>query len=347
MIEIKRKNYILLSIILLFLIFIAATFSVTVGSVDLKATDIWKIVVNKIMRKEIFQQTWDESLNIIVWTLRVPRIAVAILAGASLSFVGILMQCLTKNPLASPYILGISSGASTGAVLAIIFLNENFISSVPLFAFGMAVFTVFLVFFTSGFGDFSTTKLVLIGVAFSSFFSAMTTLIITIAPNERKIRGALFWMAGSLSGSTLSSIAPIFLVLLICLVLIYPRHRELNILVTGDENATVLGVNIKAMRTLIVLTSTLLVAYVVSHTGIIGFVGLIVPHISRKLIGEDHKKLIPISTLMGALFLLFTDTLTRGIFKTQEIPIGVITSLFGVPFFLSIIRKKSYKFGGN
>ncbi|MBS9776392.1 MAG: iron ABC transporter permease [Fusobacterium sp.] len=343
----KRINYIFLSMLLVGAIFLMLCFSVTIGSVSLKTLDVWKIIVNKIFSTEIYTENWDTSLNIIVWTLRVPRVLVAILAGASLAFVGILMQCLTKNPLASPYILGISSGASTGAVLAIVFLNETFASAVPIFAFIAGVVTVFLVFLMAGFGEFSTTKLVLVGVAFSAFFSAITTLVITIAPNERKIRDALFWMAGGLSGSNWHSILPMFLVLLLSVILIYPKYRELNILVTGDENALVLGVNIKAMRTLIVLTSTLLVGYVVSNTGIIGFVGLIVPHIARKIVGENHKKLIPISILIGALFLLVTDTLTRGIFRTQEIPIGVITSLFGVPFFLNILRKKSYKFGGE
>lgn len=343
----KRINYIVLSLILIVLILGMLCFSVTIGSVSLKTSDVWKIIVNRITSREIYIENWEQSLNIIVWTLRVPRVLVAILAGASLSFVGILMQCLTKNPLASPYILGISSGASTGAVLALIFLNEAFISSVPIFAFFSGVITVLLVFFTAGFGGFSTTKLVLVGVAFSAFFSAITTLMITIAPNERKIRDALFWMSGGLSGSNWQSILPMFIVLLISVVLIFPKYRELNILVTGDENAIVLGVDIKIMRTLIIFTSTLLIGYVVSNTGIIGFVGLIVPHISRKIIGEDHKRLIPISLLIGALFLLITDTLTRGIFRTQEIPIGVITAIFGVPFFLNILRKKTYKFGDD
>lgn len=171
-------------------IIVISIFSVTIGSVSLKSEEVWKIIINRIFSKEIFSENWDESLDIIVWTLRVPRVIVAILAGASLSFVGLLMQCLTKNPLASPYILGISSGASAGAVLGLIFLSEAYAFSVPLFSFFGGIVTVFLVFWVSGFGDFSTTKLVLVGVAFSAFFSAITTLFISIAPNERKIRDA-------------------------------------------------------------------------------------------------------------------------------------------------------------
>lgn len=343
----KKTNYLFLSGILFLSILLISVYSVTIGSVNLKSEEVWKIIINRIASREIFVEDWDQSLNIIVWTLRVPRVLVAILAGASLSLVGILMQCLTKNPLASPYILGISSGASTGAVLGLILLSETYASSVPIFSFLGGTITVLLVFSISRFGGFSTTKLVLVGVAFSAFFSGITTLIITTAPNEKKVRDALFWMSGGLSGSNWESVLPMFLVLSLAFLLVYPKYRELNILMTGDENALVLGVDIKWMQSLIVLTSTLLTGYVVSNTGIIGFVGLIIPHISRKFVGENHKKLIPVSILLGSLFLLTTDMLTRGIFKTQEIPIGVITSLFGVPFFLSILRKKTYNFGGD
>lgn len=343
----KNINYLFLLVFLFLAIIVISIFSVTIGSVSLKSEEVWKIIINRIFSKEIFSENWDESLDIIVWTLRVPRVIVAILAGASLSFVGLLMQCLTKNPLVSPYILGISSGASAGAVLGLIFLSEAYAFSVPLFSFFGGIVTVFLVFWVSGFGDFSTTKLVLVGVAFSAFFSAITTLFISIAPNERKIRDAFFWMSGGLSGSNWEMIFPMFLALSLSFVLTYPKYKELNILMIGAENALVLGVNIRFMRNFIVFISTLLTGYIVSNTGIIGFVGLIIPHVSRKLVGENHKKLIPVSILLGALFLLITDMLTRGIFRGQEIPIGVITSLFGVPFFLNILRKKSYRFGDD
>ena len=150
-----------------------------------------------------------------------------------------------------------------------------------------------------------------------------------------------------LSGSNWAYVPFIFFSLIISLVLIYPKYRELNILITGDENAISLGVDVKKIRILIVLVATFLTGIVVSNTGIIGFVGLVIPHIVRGIVGGNHKKIIPVSVLLGGLFLIFTDTLSRSILSSQEIPIGVITSLIGAPFFLNMLRKKTYRFGGN
>ena len=326
------KNYKSLSLLLFIILILVSTFAITVGSVSLKNLDVWKIIVNKSFNHNIFTITWEESSEIIVWTLRAPRIVTAILAGAALSFVGILMQALTKNPLASPYILGVSSGASTGAVLVILIFGT---------------LTALLVFYFANSNGFSSTKLVLVGAAISAIFSGLTSLIIAVTPNERAIRGALFWMSGSLAGSTWQYIPFLFISLLIVFILVYPKYDELNILVTGDENATSLGVDVKKIRFLIMITSTFLTGIVVANTGIVGFVGLVIPHITRGLVGGNHKKVIPIAILLGAVFLVLTDTLTRTLVSSQEIPIGVITSVLGAPFFLSMLRRKSYRFGGE
>ena len=333
------KNYKSLSLLLFIILILVSTFAITVGSVSLKNLDVWKIIVNKSFNHNIFTITWEESSEIIVWTLRAPRIVTAILAGAALSFVGILMQALTKNPLASPYILGVSSGASTGAVLVILIFSGSYIF-ISVGAFILGTLTALLVFYFANSNGFSSTKLVLVGAAISAIFSGLTSLIIAVTPNERAIRGALFWMSGSLAGSTWQYIPFLFISLLIVFILVYPKYDELNILVTGDENATSLGVDVKKIRFLIMITSTFL-------TGIVGFVGLVIPHITRGLVGGNHKKVIPIAILLGAVFLVLTDTLTRTLVSSQEIPIGVITSVLGAPFFLSMLRRKSYRFGGE
>lgn len=342
----KLKNYKILCIFLIVLIIISSTFIVTIGSVSLKGTDVWKIIINKIIGKEIFIKEWKNSVETIVWNLRVPRIITGIISGGALALVGILMQCLTKNPLASPYILGISAGASTGAVLSIIFLG-GIMFAVPAGAFIFGTITTFIVFYFAGAGGFSSTRLVLIGVAVSSLFSGLTTLIITLAPKENEVRDALFWMSGSLSGSNWKYIPVSLISLLLVIFFVYPKYRELNILVTGDENAVALGVDVKKIRLLIVMTSTFLTGVIVSNTGIIGFVGLVIPHITRGIVGGNHKKVIPVAILMGGLFLVLTDAMTRTLFNSREIPIGVITSMFGAPFFLNMLRKKAYKFGGE
>lgn len=340
------KDYKILCLIVFILILIFATFSITIGSVPIKSTYVWKIVINKLTHHQFFTPHWKGSLEFIVWNLRMPRVITGLIAGGGLALVGILMQCLTKNPLASPYILGISAGASTGAVLGIIFFSGTFFS-VPLLAFAFSTFTALIVFYFAGIGSFSSTKLVLIGVAVSSLFSGITTLIITIAPREREVRSALFWMSGSLSGSSWNYIPISCAGLIVATLIVYPKYRELNILVTGEENAIALGVDTKKIRFIIVMVSTFLTGVIVSNVGIIGFVGLVIPHVTRGLVGGNHKKLIFLSILLGGLFLIFTDTLSRSLFTNMEVPIGVITSLFGAPFFLNMLRKSGYRFGGN
>lgn len=341
-----ENNYKRLMVCSIFIIFIIFTIGITVGNVNLSPIHIWKILINKISNKNIFEVEWNKSTEMIVWNLRVPRVLLSFLAGAGLSLVGILMQALTKNSLASPYILGVSSGASTGAVIAIVLggiLGLNFTPAIGAFVFG--TLTAFLVFYFAGKGSFSSSKLVLIGVAVSSFFSGITTFLITTAKNEA-LRGVMFWISGSLAGARWEHILPIFIVLLLSFGYTYFKYRELNIMIAGDELAETLGVNIGRLRFFIVLVSTFLTGFVVASTGIIGFVGLVIPHISRGLVGSNHKRLIPAAILLGAIFLSGTDILARVFFKSQEIPIGVITSIIGAPFFLNMLRKNSYKFGG-
>ena len=342
--KIKDRNIVIISFTS---IIILGTIAITIGSVSLSSVHVWKILINKLFNNNFFTVDWKKSTEVIVWNLRVPRVILALLGGAGLSLVGILMQALTKNSLASPYILGISSGASTGAVISIVlgsFWGVSFSPGIGAFIFG--TFTAFLVFYLAGNGGYSSTKLVLIGVAVSSLFSGVTTFLVTTAKNESQLRGAMFWISGSLAGARWENLMTLFLVLLISTILVIIRYRELNILIAGDELAETLGVDVRRLRFFIVVISTFLTGFIVSATGVIGFVGLVIPHISRGLVGSNHKRLIPCAIVLGALFLLGTDTLTRMIFKTQEIPIGVVTSMLGAPFFMSMLRKNSYNFGG-
>ncbi|MGL4252535.1 MAG: FecCD family ABC transporter permease, partial [Fusobacteriaceae bacterium] len=322
------------------------TISILIGSVQLNPITIWKIIINKIFSEEIFQSDWTKNIEVIVWNLRMPRVLMSIIVGASLSLAGILMQALTKNTLADPYILGISSGASTGAILVII-LGGAGIFSVPLGAFTLGLLTSFLVFYNSSRENFSTSKLVLTGIAISSFFSGITTFLIVSASKETEVKSVLFWMTGSLSGSTWSSVGVSFLALLVSSLVIYSLHRELDIIMTGDEIAETLGVNVSRLRLVIVVVASLLSSFIVANTGIIGFVGLVIPHIGRGIIGAKHKRLIIFSILIGGIFLLVTDCIARVLLKGQEVPLGVITSMIGAPFFMWLIKKSSYSFGGN
>nr|WP_307775250.1 iron ABC transporter permease [uncultured Cetobacterium sp.] len=343
----KNKKFLSIIIAIILGIFFVGIFGITVGSVDLSPIHVWKIIINKIFNKEIYSVEWKKSTEMIVWNLRMPRIILSLLAGGGLSLIGVLMQALTKNSLASPFILGISSGASTGAVASIILGGVlGFAFSPGVGAFVLGTFTAFLVFYLSGKGGFSSTKLVLSGVAVSSLFSGITTFLVTTAQNENDLRGAMFWLSGSLAGARWNQILPLFLSLLLSTIIVFLQYRELNIMVIGDEIAETLGVDTKKLRIFIVIISTFLTGIIVSVTGVIGFVGLVIPHITRGIVGGNHKKVIIVSVLLGGLFLMGTDTLTRALFKTQEIPIGVVTSMLGAPFFMRILRKESYKFGG-
>ncbi|MGL6154386.1 MAG: FecCD family ABC transporter permease [Cetobacterium sp.] len=344
-VEMKKINFTLLMGLLIMAILIGITFSILLGSVNLSPLEVWKIFINKLFGTNIFQPNWNKTIEIIVWKLRAPRIIMSLIVGGSLSLVGILMQVLTKNTLADPYILGISSGASTGAILVIILGGGGLLMGVPIGAFMFSILTAAIVFFNSGVKSFSTSRLVLTGVAVSSLFSGITTFLVMTSPRENQVRSAMFWMVGSLSGSNWSIVGISFLAFIISLGIIYPFYRELNIMLTGDETALTLGVDVKKVRWIIVLVSTLLTGFIVSNTGIIGFVGLVIPHISRGVVGSNHKKLIPFSVLLGGLFLLITDDLARSLVAGQEIPIGVITAILGAPFFLWLIRKNDYKFG--
>ncbi|MGL6132307.1 MAG: FecCD family ABC transporter permease, partial [Fusobacteriaceae bacterium] len=200
----NNRFKILISILVLIII-VFSTLSILIGSAQLEPVIIWKIILNKIFQKEIFETEWRKNIEIIIWNLRMPRVIMGIIVGASLSLAGILMQALTKNTLADPYILGISSGASTGAILVII-LGGAGIFSVSLGAFTLGLLTSFLVFYNSTRENFSTSKLVLTGIAISSFFSGITTFLIVSASKESEVKSVLFWMTGSLSGSTWGSV---------------------------------------------------------------------------------------------------------------------------------------------
>jgi len=278
-----------------------------------------------------------ETTLLIINKIRLPRVILAILIGASLSISGVVMQTFTRNPLADPYILGVSSGASLGATLAI-FLGANLIIS-PL-AFIGAILAVILVFFLSKSGNYSSSRLVLTGVAVSSIFSSFTTFL-TLFSGAEGAYSALFWIVGGLSGVGWEGVKSLGIVFGISLIILTLLAKELDILLLGEESSRLLGVNSKLIRNIAILISTLLVGLTVAKGGVIAFVGLVVPHIARRLVGNNHRILILYSALLGGTFLSACDLLARTVISSAEIPVGVITSLIGGPFFLYIMKYKS------
>lgn len=320
---------------------------INLGAVSLRPDWISQIIINHIAKKEIFTVEWDAFVDSIVWGMRFPKVIVAACVGAGLSLVGILMQAMTQNSLADPYILGISSGASTGATAVIllgalpVFANI----SVGMGAFVGALVSALLVFVLAGAsGRFNSTKLVLSGTAISAMFSAVTNVLIFMSQDKQKISSALFWMTGSFSSVEWSDVVPAIVTLAVICALSMTMGKGLDALLLGEEMAVTVGVNVRIMKIVIVIASSLVTGVMVSMSGVIGFVGLVVPHICRTLVGTVHKRLIPFSMLLGGIFMVLADMISRLVAAPSELPIGVVTALLGAPFFLVLLKKSSYSF---
>lgn len=277
----------------------------------------------------------------ILWQIRIPRILVAALVGMMLGVSGVVLQGILRNPLADPYILGVSAGAGVGAAAAM-GLRLNFVflgmSSVPIFAFIFAIGAVLVVYRLSFVSDRSSPEaLILGGVAVSAFASAILALIVIISGQLQSI---YFWLLGSLSMASYTDVITLIPYLAIGLTAAYFYSKELNVLLLGEEMALTMGVEVAKVRGLMILIATLMTAAAVSVSGLIGFVGLIIPHFVRLLIGPNHRSLIPISAIGGALLMIVADAIGRTVISPVEMPIGVVMALLGSPFFLYLLNKR-------
>jgi iron complex transport system permease protein len=316
----------------------ALILSVAIGAVFIPPATIMRIII-ETTTFQFDPQIVSETMTTILLQLRLPHTILIAMAGAALAASGAGYQGLFQNPLADPYLIGVASGAGLGAVLA---MSLNWPSNmlgffaIPIAAFVGASLTVILVYRLARFGDaVSITNLILAGVAVGSFASALTSLIMLRSDGE--VRRAIAWLLG---GSTLSGWSPVIASLpfiVISLSILIAAGYTLNVLQFGDEQAQQLGLPVERIKILVILTASLATATAVSFTGVIGFIGLIVPHLVRILWGPDYRRLIPISILAGATTLLIADLLARTLLAPQEIPIGIITALAGAPFFLWIL----------
>ncbi len=342
-----RSRYLLFCLAMVLLLGAVALLAISLGAVDLKPAWILQIVLNKLAGRDLFPPVWPDSAVSIVWELRMPKVVAAVCIGAALSVAGILMQALTRNPLADPYVLGISSGASAGAVAAMLFGGLPLVGrfSLQAGAFGGALLASLLVFLLAGAGRADTTRLVLTGMALAAVFQALTNLLIFLSPDSRKVSSALFWMTGSLGGVTWADIPLVCTVGLTGLLTAILASRPMDLLLMGEARAITLGVETVRLRRLLILLGSLLTGVMVSLAGAIGFVGLVVPHVARTLFGAAHRRLLPAAALMGGVFLLLADMLARMLARPEELPIGIVTALCGAPFFLWLLHKSRYRFG--
>ena len=312
------------------------------GSVAIPLRAVARIIADELTGHA--SRTIDPAWVTIVVDLRLPRVILGMIVGAVLAVVGAVFQALFRNPLADPYLVGVSSGASFGASVAILFLwrfSLGTIGAVPLLAFAFAVGVVFLAYGVSRIGgQASVTLLILAGVALGSLFSSGTTLLMLTAPDAFRAMQVFAWIMGSLSGAQWGSIVAVLPFALLGLVVMGASSYKLNLLQLGDDEAALLGTRVERLRLVLMGSASLATAAVVSVSGIIGFVGLVVPHIVRLLWGPDHRFLVPMSAILGSILVILADGLARTLIAPREIPLGVVTACLGVPFFLILLRRQ-------
>ncbi|AJT68977.1 Hemin transport system permease protein HmuU [Streptomyces lydicus] len=319
---------------------VALTAAVALGSTDIAPGEVWSVVFRRLGGEAPRPGTDD----LIVWQLRVPRALLAALVGAGLGLVGTATQALVRNPLADPYLLGISNGASLGAVAAIVLGASTggllgLGLSAAAFAGALGAFALVWCMARRG-GGFSPLRLVLAGVGIGQFLAGFTHYLVLQAEDEQQTRSVLFWLMGSLSGATWEVLWLPALAVTAGLLVLQARARPMNALIMGDETAAGVGVDVTRLRRELFVVTSLLTGVLVSVSGAIAFVGLMVPHLCRLIIGGDHRRLLPLSALTGALLLVVVDVVCRTAMDTQELPVGVVTAMIGAPALLFILDRR-------
>ena len=290
--------------------------------------------------------TTASMTDTIITDIRLPRLIYSVLTGIGLSLVGLLMQTVTRNALADPYVLGVSSGASTGAVFAISMggLPVLGLYKTAIFAALGASDSIILVLLCVGKSN-SPVKLILIGMGMTGVFSALTMMIIYGAKHEAQVRSAMFWLLGSFAGIQWSDLPLTAIIITLFMLYIYTFNQDLDVLLLGNHEASQMGLSVKQLQLSIVIISSIVIATLVSKVGVVGFIGLIIPHLARIIGGPKHKHTLLFSALIGSIVMIWSDVLSRALYSPEEIPIGVLTSLLGAPLFIWIIMNR-YKHNG-
>ena len=329
----KIGNISYLYFLLTLCLIIFACISVMIGVADIRVSDIIKIIFSKLGLSSVSSNI-SQGQQMIIWNLRIPRILMALLTGINLAVTGAVYQSLFRNDMADPYMLGVSSGASLGASIG--FILGGFL---PLWAFIGAMIANVLVMSLSGIkGRVSPIRLLLSGLAINYFFSAILSYI-RIQSEDNQL--AIFiWGMGTLSAASYKRVGILLIVTLPILILFLVYRKELNLLLMGEEAAKAMGVEVSKVRKRLLVASSILIATTVAFTGTIGFVGLIIPHMVRLMFGSNYKRALPLCGFFGMYFVLFCDNLARSATSKGEVPIGIVTALFGAPYFMYLIYKE-------
>lgn len=319
--------------------------SVSLGAVEIPSRLVLGVVGSHLL-------PWSSTAPVdavddqIVWSIRLPRALLGAVVGASLAVAGTTLQALVRNPLADPYVLGVSSGAALGAVVVLVLGPSVAGLGLPAAAFAGALGALALVYaFASTAGGLSPVRLVLAGVALSYVFSGLTSFVIFSSRNPQATRAVLFWLLGSLGAAAWGQLGLPTAALAAGMAFLLWRRRALNALVLGDETAATLGVDVVRLRRELLVVASLVTGVVVAISGGIGFVGLMVPHLVRLVVGPDHRRVLPLAMAVGALYLVLVDLASRLVVSPAELPLGIITSVLGAPLFLWLLRRRGAAVG--
>lgn len=318
-----------LTITSLFVVTIITCFvSVSIGSVSISLSDLWDV---------FFSEETHSIYSQIVFDIRLPRILLAVAVGGGLSVGGAVFQAILMNPLAEPYILGVSSGGTFGAILSFL-IGASFLTT-QLFAFSGALLVIFLVFVLGKrYGEIEPNTLLLTGIMIGSFFSAAILFLLTMLNDS--LKQAVFWLMGNLSLANPEAVNYVLPITLLVAVLLSLNGQKYNVLSLGADTAKHLGINTTALTNYTYIITSIMVGAIVSVSGIVGFVGLLVPHICRMIFGIDNRLIIPASFLFGATYLVIADTLARSLISPAELPVGTITALIGAPLFIYLLKRR-------
>jgi len=311
--------------------------AITIGPADLSVRDVFAVVGQHLGLGDAGVSRIRDG---IVWELRLPRTLLAAVCGAGLAICGAIMQSLLRNPLADPFVLGISSGASTGAVTVVVLGVGGGILTLSTGAFIGAVVAFAMVLLLAAGAGGTPDRVVLAGVAATQLFSALTSFVVTSSADAEQTRGVLFWLLGSLSGAGWSDVVTCGTVCVVGLAVCLTLAPALDAFAFGEDAASSLGIPVRWVRLLLLVVTALITATLVSAAGAIGFVGLVLPHAARAVVGPGHRLLLPATALIGAIFLVWVDTVARTAFSPQELPVGVVTALVGVPAFAVILYRR-------
>lgn len=349
-----RAKFRTLFAVLVILLLVSMVGAVSIGQISIPFAQTFKILVYQLTGADLghIADLAKGMEGNIIWEIRLPRVFMALLVGAGLAMCGTVMQATVQNPLADPYLMGISSGAVLGATFAILFGlgKAGWIGEMGVafwaFAGALGAAAIVLVLASIG-GKTSSVKLVLAGLVINALCGALSNFIISIANNVEGIRTLTFWTMGSLASAKWDKLPLVAAAVVLAAIFMLMQSRILNTMLMGDEAAVTLGIDLTSYRRTYLVLTSIVTGVIVAACGTIGFVGLIVPHIVRSLFGSDHKRLLPLTIVAGSILLVWTDLGARIVLENTELPVGVLTAFIGAPMFMYILIRRNYGFGGN